>query len=108
MAEISCSCHAAGYTTGSFAIILCKFNNKKKKTFLNSSELQRGENKMEDEAEIYDGIRAQFPLTFGKQQKSQTSLEAVHNATRRSTASKNSDNKTDEALPSVSSSSNIV
>ncbi|KAK8506147.1 hypothetical protein V6N11_059842 [Hibiscus sabdariffa] len=69
---------------------------------------QRGENKMEDEAEIYDGIRAQFPLTFGKQQKSQTSLEAVHNATRRSTASKNSDNKTDEALPSVSSSSNIV
>ncbi|KAL4368296.1 hypothetical protein GQ457_05G007540 [Hibiscus cannabinus] len=60
---------------------------------------------MEDEAEIYDGIRAQFPLTFGKQQKSQTSLEAVHNATRRSTASKNSDNKTDEALPSVSSSS---
>ncbi|PPD95859.1 hypothetical protein GOBAR_DD07117 [Gossypium barbadense] len=68
---------------------------------------------MEDEAEIYDGIRAQFPLAFGKQQKSQTSLEAIHNATRRSTAgaaastasttASNSNNKTNEALPSLSS-----
>ncbi|KZV21510.1 WD repeat-containing protein 70 [Dorcoceras hygrometricum] len=40
---------------------------------------------MEDEAEIYDGIRAQFPLSFGKQSKSQTPLELIHNATRRST-----------------------
>ncbi|OMO98699.1 hypothetical protein CCACVL1_04101 [Corchorus capsularis] len=40
---------------------------------------------MEDEAEIYDGIRAQFPLTFGKQQKSQAPLEAIHSTTRRST-----------------------
>ncbi|KAJ0082880.1 hypothetical protein Patl1_10949 [Pistacia atlantica] len=39
---------------------------------------------MEDEAEIYDGIRAQFPLAFGKQSKPQTSLEKVHDATRRS------------------------
>lgn len=64
---------------------------------------------MEDEAEIYEGIRAQFPLTFGKQSGSQTSLEAVHNATRRrddkpsrahsSTPDKGSD------LPSLSSSS---
>ncbi|GAB2234475.1 hypothetical protein Droror1_Dr00003729 [Drosera rotundifolia] len=38
---------------------------------------------MEDEAEIYDGIRAQFPLTFGKQSKSQTPLESIHKATRR-------------------------
>ncbi|KAE8701407.1 putative aromatic amino acid decarboxylase [Hibiscus syriacus] len=73
---------------------------------------------MEDEAEIYDGIRAQFPPAFGKQQKSQTSLEAIHNATRRSATAaaaaaaasspsvfKNSDSKTNEALPSVSSSS---
>ncbi|CAK9133431.1 unnamed protein product [Ilex paraguariensis] len=41
---------------------------------------------MEDEAEIYDGIRAQFPITFGKQSKSQTPLEVIHNATRRTTA----------------------
>ncbi|KAM1265796.1 hypothetical protein ACFX2J_035434 [Malus domestica] len=27
------------------------------------------------EAEIYDGIRAAFPLSFGKRSKSQTSLE---------------------------------
>lgn len=39
----------------------------------------------DDEAEIYDGIRAEFPLTFGKQSKSQTPLETIHNATRRST-----------------------
>ncbi|OWM90258.1 hypothetical protein CDL15_Pgr006579 [Punica granatum] len=64
---------------------------------------------MEDEAEMYDGIRAQFPLTFGKQSASQTPLEAVHNSTRRSdqnlsgtsssTPSKGND------LPSLSSSS---
>ncbi|XVF32310.1 hypothetical protein REPUB_Repub17cG0071000 [Reevesia pubescens] len=65
---------------------------------------------MEEEADIYDGIRGQFPLTFGKQQKSQTSLEAIHNATRRSTtatvsSSSTANNKTNEALPSLSSSS---
>ncbi|MCD9558535.1 hypothetical protein HAX54_015937 [Datura stramonium] len=38
---------------------------------------------MADEAEIYDGARAQFPMSFGKQAKSQASLELVHNATRR-------------------------
>lgn len=38
---------------------------------------------MEDEAEIYDGIRAQFPLSFGKQPKAQTSLESIHSTTRR-------------------------
>ncbi|KAI4350301.1 hypothetical protein L6164_004769 [Bauhinia variegata] len=41
---------------------------------------------MEDEAEIYDGVRAQFPLTFGKQSKNQAPLEAIHNATRRATS----------------------
>ncbi|MCD7471290.1 hypothetical protein HAX54_011625 [Datura stramonium] len=40
---------------------------------------------MADEAEIYDGARAQFPMSFGKQAKSQASLELVHNATRRTT-----------------------
>ncbi|XVF21492.1 hypothetical protein REPUB_Repub12eG0094700 [Reevesia pubescens] len=60
---------------------------------------------MEDEADIYDGIRAQFPLTFGKQQKSQTSLEAIHNATRRSTTANNSNEKTNEHIPALSSSS---
>lgn len=38
---------------------------------------------MEDEAEIYDGVRAQFPLSFGKQSKAQAPLESVHSATRR-------------------------
>lgn len=42
---------------------------------------------MDDEAEMYDGIRAQFPLSFGKQSKSQTPLELIHNTTRRSTVS---------------------
>ncbi|KAL3828101.1 hypothetical protein ACJIZ3_016903 [Penstemon smallii] len=40
---------------------------------------------MEDEAEIYDGMRAHFPMAFGKQSKSQTPLELIHNATRRTT-----------------------
>ncbi|KAM3731207.1 hypothetical protein ACB098_12G145200 [Castanea mollissima] len=61
---------------------------------------------MEDEAEIYDGVRAQFPLSFGKQSKPQTSLEAIHSTTRRSssTTATATTNKTDE-LPSLSSSS---
>lgn len=41
----------------------------------------------DDEAEMYDGARAQFPLSFGKQAKSQKSLELVHNATRRNNTS---------------------
>ncbi|XP_008447362.2 uncharacterized protein LOC103489831 [Cucumis melo] len=64
---------------------------------------------MEDEAEIYDGIRAQFPLTFGKQSKAQTPLEAIHNTTRRNTSvsipEKSSSSQNDNALPSISSSS---
>ncbi|XVF72102.1 hypothetical protein PTKIN_Ptkin12aG0094100 [Pterospermum kingtungense] len=62
---------------------------------------------MEDDADIYDGIRAQFPLTFGKQQKSQTPLEAIHNATRRSTTGSNNNKKkkTSDDLLSLSSSS---
>lgn len=66
------------------------------------------ETKMEDEAEIYDGVRAQFPLSFGKQSKPQTSLEAIHSTTRRSSSTTATatatTNKTDE-LPSLSSSS---
>ncbi|CAH9075441.1 unnamed protein product [Cuscuta epithymum] len=41
---------------------------------------------MADESEIYDGIRAQFPLSFGKQAQSQTPLEIVHSTTRRATS----------------------
>ncbi|EEF35809.1 nucleotide binding protein, putative [Ricinus communis] len=59
----------------------------------------------EDEADIYDGIRAHFPLTFGKQSKSQTPLEVIHNSTRRPTATviKNTDKS--NSFPSLSSSS---
>lgn len=62
---------------------------------------------MEDgEAEIYDGIRAQFPITFGKQSKPVTSLEAIHNATRRTTtAATTTDGNSNKDFPSVSSSS---
>ncbi|XP_054822424.1 uncharacterized protein LOC129320814 [Prosopis cineraria] len=73
---------------------------------------------MEDEADIYDGTRSQFPLSFGKQSKSQTPLEAIHNATRRSSSNLDSkpsssshppattaDTKSTNYLPSISSSS---
>lgn len=59
---------------------------------------------MEDEAEIYDGIRAQFPLTFGKKSKPQTPLEAIHNTTRRSTTIEQP-NPSTASFPSISSSS---
>ncbi|XP_062148051.1 uncharacterized protein LOC133856989 [Alnus glutinosa] len=70
---------------------------------------------MEDEEEIYDGIRAHFPITFGKQSKPQTSLEVIHSATRRTTTTTNLPenpkpsssiaNKPTTDIPSVSSSS---
>ncbi|XP_059297895.1 uncharacterized protein LOC132050566 [Lycium ferocissimum] len=62
---------------------------------------------MADEAEIYDGVRAQFPLSFGKQAKSQTNLELVHNATRRTTTTTTATDGKLEAspFPSLSSSS---
>ena len=50
---------------------------------------------MDDSGEIYDGVRAEFPLSFGKQSKSQTPLETIHKATRR----------TNDDFPSISSSS---
>ncbi|KAK4792405.1 hypothetical protein SAY86_022840 [Trapa natans] len=64
---------------------------------------------MDDEGEIYGGIRAQFPLSFGKQLASQTSLETVHNTTRRpdskpARATSSAPNKGGD-LPSLSSSS---
>lgn len=59
---------------------------------------------MEDEAEVYDGVRAQFPLSFGKQTKSQTPLEVIHNTTRRNSESSTDNNKTNQ-LPFISSSS---
>ncbi|XP_021763329.1 WD repeat-containing protein 70-like [Chenopodium quinoa] len=62
---------------------------------------------MEDESEIYDGIRAQFPLSFGKKSKPQTPLEAIHNTTRRSTSDQQSPaaNPAADSFPSLSSSS---
>ncbi|KAK2363932.1 Transducin/WD40 repeat superfamily protein [Trifolium repens] len=59
---------------------------------------------MEEEGEIYDGVRAEFPLSFGKQSKSQTPLETIHNATRR-TSSAVPNSKTPNDFPSISSSS---
>ncbi|KAL9261513.1 WD repeat-containing protein [Drosera capensis] len=61
---------------------------------------------MEDEAEIYDGIRAQFPLTFGKQSKLQTPLESIHKATRRTDPAAESDGATTSgSLPALSAGS---
>lgn len=56
-----------------------------------------------DEAEIYDGTRAYFPLSFGKQTKAPTSLEAIHNTTRRTLTPNPSSSSPN--IPSVSSSS---
>ncbi|CAL5193895.1 unnamed protein product [Lathyrus oleraceus] len=56
---------------------------------------------MEEDGEMYDGARAEFPLSFGKQSKSQTPLETIHNATRRSVPN----SKTANDFPSISSSS---
>ncbi|XP_027177491.1 WD repeat-containing protein 70 [Coffea eugenioides] len=73
---------------------------------------------MEDESEIYDGIRAQFPLKFGKQTKSPTPPEQIHSSTRRtsatddkvsssssSSAAGTSKSSNDKSVPSLSSSS---
>lgn len=60
---------------------------------------------MEDEAEIYDGVRAQFPLTFGKQSKPQTSLESVHSATRRGGPAPAPASASSSSLPSTTSAS---
>ncbi|XP_058101393.1 uncharacterized protein LOC131245743 [Magnolia sinica] len=59
---------------------------------------------MDEEADIYEGMRAQFPLSFGKQTKAPTPLEAIHNTTRRTLESPPPpvSNKT---IPSLSSSS---
>eukprot|EP00268_Persea_americana_P017700 TRINITY_DN1856_c2_g1_i1.p1 TRINITY_DN1856_c2_g1~~TRINITY_DN1856_c2_g1_i1.p1 ORF type:complete len:647 (-),score=131.98 TRINITY_DN1856_c2_g1_i1:834-2774(-) len=60
-----------------------------------------------DEAEIYDGTRAYFPLSFGKQTKAPTSLEAIHNTTRRTLTPNPSSSSPSPSpnIPSVSSSS---
>lgn len=64
---------------------------------------------MEDEADIYNGIRAQFPVSFGKQSKAQVSLESIHNATRRpsTTAASVADHlpSSSSAFPALSTSS---
>lgn len=51
---------------------------------------------MEDSGEIYDGVRAEFPLSFGKQSKSQTPLETIHKATRRSVPTSNPKTTSDD------------
>ncbi|GFZ17647.1 protein serine/threonine kinase [Actinidia rufa] len=61
---------------------------------------------MEDEAEIYEGVRAHFPLTFGKQSKPVTPLESIHNATRRPTTDSAANcGHSSKGFPSLSSSS---
>ncbi|KAL5996735.1 hypothetical protein ACLOJK_007655 [Asimina triloba] len=61
---------------------------------------------MEDEADIYDGMRAQFPITFGKQAKAPTPLEVIHNTTRRTLeASPPASTSSQKSIPSLSSSS---
>ncbi|KAM7496156.1 hypothetical protein LguiA_020570 [Lonicera macranthoides] len=69
---------------------------------------------MEEEAEIYDGIRAQFPFSFGKQSKSQTPLESLHKSTLRAATTpstavddqkpSSSSRSISEVFPSISSS----
>ncbi|KAI5060161.1 hypothetical protein GOP47_0024581 [Adiantum capillus-veneris] len=39
---------------------------------------------IEDEAQVFEGLRAQFPLSFGRQEPKKASLEAIHLATKRS------------------------
>ncbi|KAD3336572.1 hypothetical protein R6Q59_028693 [Mikania micrantha] len=65
---------------------------------------------MADDSEN-DGIRAHFPLSFGKKSKSQTAIQSIHNATRRpstaattTTTAINNKNK-ESPFPSLSSSS---
>lgn len=57
---------------------------------------------MADEGELYEGMRAQFPLSFGKQSKAPIPLEALHNATRRTLADPT---PKERGLPPISSSS---
>ncbi|MCO5607996.1 hypothetical protein L7F22_062199 [Adiantum nelumboides] len=39
---------------------------------------------IEDEAQVFEGLHAQFPLSFGRQEPKKASLEAIHLATKRS------------------------
>ncbi|KAK1397953.1 WD repeat-containing protein 70 [Heracleum sosnowskyi] len=55
----------------------------------------------EQDEEIYSGMRASFPISFGKQSKSQTPLETIHKSTLRSVDS----SKDPNPFPSLSSSS---
>ncbi|CBI37203.3 unnamed protein product, partial [Vitis vinifera] len=71
-----------------------------------STSTINGGSMAEDEEEIYDGFRSHFPLAFGKQSKSLTPLEAIHNATARrpSTAAATTTDRQDnnnQGLPSL-------
>ncbi|KAJ7531036.1 hypothetical protein O6H91_14G029800 [Diphasiastrum complanatum] len=48
-----------------------------------ADEEGNGEADVADEADVHEGIRAQFPLSFGKQEQKQTPLEIVHMKTKR-------------------------
>lgn len=94
---------------------MVRFGSKKvfglvrnQKIMEDEEEIHEG-GRVQDEAEIYEGARAQFPFTFGKQSKPHTSLEAIHNTTRRSSSSSHSlsnDNNNNKDFPSLSPSSN--
>ncbi|WOH01818.1 hypothetical protein DCAR_0521203 [Daucus carota subsp. sativus] len=58
-----------------------------------------------DDEEIYSGMRASFPVSFGKQSKSQTPLETIHKSTLRSVDVSKNVSKEANPFPSLSSSS---
>ncbi|KAJ9543434.1 hypothetical protein OSB04_023141 [Centaurea solstitialis] len=66
---------------------------------------------MEEDPDSFDGIRAHFPLSFGKKTKSKISTESIHNATRRPPTTTTADDSpsstttTTAAFPSLSTSS---
>lgn len=42
---------------------------------------------IEDEAQVFEGLRAHFPLSFGRQETKKLSLESIHAATKRQSSS---------------------
>lgn len=59
----------------------------------------------EQDEEIYAGMRASFPISFGKQSKSHTPLETIHKSTLRSVDASKNASKDVNPFPSLSSSS---
>lgn len=48
---------------------------------------------IEDEAQVFEGLRAHFPLAFGRQEPNKASLESIHAATKRHTSTASIDGK---------------